>query len=1044
MTVSSELNPRQEKLLAFYKARNVPLFGASEYTLLAPARDSILLTDENVTLAFILFGDTFDRKLRSIVIAVWLPALIFQLACSPIGFLTLTGMLPTKTVILTFPGAIFPFLILLRSHWIVINALSKKWEPLFLTFYSIIWCLSITFIVGKLDLRCIFVWLVIFPSLMASTFADASAVRLDFAFLKGDLSIAALTMPPYLISLAYVFTLVVVLNTRSHVEVEDQNKLLLLQSSGLSFDIEYSYIATSTGFTICLFIVKSIIMLFYNSSQCISLNAAMCIAVVKLKKIQITGKRNGKDDNNDLAKTKSGKSKKISSDKKSSKDDGKDGNDDILILEAGFLLKGGTGFVPITCSFTPLLPQSMFRQAITFVKSITNTTFKMTSRQILPQNSSQWEHLRDIILLQKHARKVFTVEDIIIVPQISSRKISKVISSNGKRTVTPLAPTNCVHHIILRQAVSKEKLSSKGINPYPRTVQDSDLVSMRRLSLVRDATETYIINQKNGESKYFKIQLALTRSLSDCQEFGQNPPIKNMRTIDNFNLNEINSNENILSFSGNVGDDCPNDCIDKNISTGGIRSFKGDFIVDYGIDKIIDQFEGILTIDSYDHVDKECVADKFLDNYVNFKSSGHIGEKFFDYKDNDIDIHANINSISDEMNNGIIKNDNEYNICSDSDTINSNHNSHINDHHENHTNELSTDMIVPGESHLSDRQQRLYPFYESVNTNNENANKDIHAMKNDNNSNNKNNELNNDTKEAEDDPLSDRQQRLLPFYKSVNTKIFGPHDYTVLSPMTSSILVSDECVTVASVLFGDVFDHNLRILARYIWYPAHIFQIGCLPIGVLSLLGHVSDWGALLTIPGFIFPMMMLLQCHWKIFQALLCSWEPIFITFYSTIFCISVTLMIHGYISVYVWVVIFPTLISSAFLDASAVRLDHSFLNETQRKFMLRNVILYASTTYIASLAYIFSIVVLLNLEGALDFYDDGNLDVQSKFATTTGASLVILMLKCLFKLIKEPTQCVSLRAPMTVCLYIYILHDNYIYICLYVYMNMYVRIRV
>jgi hypothetical protein len=243
--------------------------------------------------------------------------------------------------------------------------------------------------------------------------------------------------------------------------------------------------------------------------------------------------------------------------------------------------------------------------------------------------------------------------------------------------------------------------------------------------------------------------------------------------------------------------------------------------------------------------------------------------------------------------------------------------------------------------------------------------------------------------------------------------------------------VSDECVTVASVLFGDVFDNILRTLARYIWYPALIFQMGCLPIGVLSLLGHISDWGALLTIPGFVFPMMMLLQCHWKIFQALLYSWEPIFITFYSTIFCISITLIVHGYRSVYIWVVIFPTLISSAFSDASAVRLDHSFLNETQQKFMLRNVILYASTTYIASIAYIFSIVVLLNIQVNLPYYTKGYLDIQSSLlnsranysitATTTGATIIIFMLKCLLKLIKEPTQCVSLRAPMTVSLYVY-----------------------
>jgi hypothetical protein len=500
MIVSSELNPRQEKLSAFYKARKVPLFGASEYTLLVPAPDSILLTDENVTVAFILFGDTFDRKLRSIVIAIWLPALIFQLACSPIGFLTLTGMLPTKIVILTFPGAIFPFLLLLRSHWIVIHALFKKWEPLFLTFYSIIWCLSITFIVGKLDLRCIFVWLVIFPSLMASTFADASAVRLDFAFLKGDLSIAALTMPPYLISLAYVFTFIVVLNTRVHVEVEDQNKSLLVQSSGLSFDIQYSYIGTITGFTICLFIVKSIIMLFYHSSRCISLNAAMCIDVVRLSKtltpVELSGRKNRKES----SKTKFGKSKKMSSDKNSFKDGEKDGNDDILILEAGFLLKGRTGLVPVIHG-----------------KSKTNALFRMISRQISSQNSLEGIQEEEIITPPVKTRK-FSMEDIRIVPQLSTRDTSDIISSRIKliNKVTPCmeieVPADNQHqsHIVLHQLTIK-KMPSLTLDK--SSIQDAADVDTKKQSLSRDELE--LTNTTIEVSRFAKIsnRLAFLRPL---------------------------------------------------------------------------------------------------------------------------------------------------------------------------------------------------------------------------------------------------------------------------------------------------------------------------------------------------------------------------------------------------------------------------------------------------------------------------------------------------------------------------------------------------
>jgi hypothetical protein len=946
MIVPSELNPRQAKLSAFYKARNVPLFGASEYTLLVPAPDSILLTDENVTLAFILFGDHFDRKLRSVVVAIWLPALIFQLACSPIGFLTLTGIIPTEVVILTFPGAIFPFLLLLRSHFIVLQALSMKWEPLFLTFYSILWCLSITCVVGIYDLRNIFVWLVIFPSLMASTFADASAVRLDFAFLKGDLSITALTMPPYLISLAYVFSFIGVLNTRTHIEVENQQKSLLVESSGLSFDIKYSYLATITGFTISIFIVRSIIMLFYNSSRCISLSAAISFDVVKFSKISTTRETRNKKKRKDSAKEKFGKSKRIGSDKKLINDEKKDGDNDVFILEAGFLLKGGTGLVP------------------THGQLKSNAVFRMISRQISSQNLDSEE-----IIIPPAPLKKFSMEDIRIVPQLSTKKISNITTS-----ITPFAgtevPVENQSHVVLHQLVGNKRPSFTLDNS---STNDAAVIDIKQ-SLSRNEVE---LTTRNSEvSRFAKISGQLSQL--------RPPKIRPFGHIENQCVNNLVINNNNGDVNASI--DYYKDHIDDKQSQNDHK--KNDM-----------------------EQDNSCNSDCNGDNSRKFflKNNFSVGDRDKGEKsvivDNISNSRNNCNHDDAKIQNGTTIENNDISVQH---IINNNIKDGCNQDNESET-----------KDNVSKSQNKC--------NNNEIANNTTHAIKHDTNSvDNKCDKLNNDAIVDENTHLSDRQRRLYPFYKSVNAEIFGPHDYTLLSPMASCILVSDECITVGSVLFGDTFDHNLRTLVRYIWYPAYIFQIGCLPIGVISLLGYIPGWGALFMIPGFIFPMLILLQCHWKIFQALLYSWEPIFITFYSTIFCISITLMIYDYRTVYIWVVVFPTLISSAFSDASAVRLDHAFLNKTQQKFLLRNVILYASPTYIASLLYIFSILVLLNIQVKLPFRTTGYLDIQSALldtkanfsiaATTTGATIIIFMLKCLFKLIKEPTQCVSLRAPMTI----------------------------
>jgi hypothetical protein len=516
------------------------------------------------------------------------------------------------------------------------------------------------------------------------------------------------------------------------------------------------------------------------------------------------------------------------------------------------------------------------------------------------------------------------------------------------------------------------------------SMKDAAVIDIKQ-SLSRDETE--LTTRNSGLSRFARVsgQLSQLRP-PKIRPFGYIERREN-QCVNNLKIN--NDSGNILPYNVDASIDCYKDHIDDKQSQNdhNKNDLESPLLLnddgDPGSDscnsrKLI--LENNLSIDDRDKGEKSIIVDNISDSRNNCNHDNAKCQNGMKIEDNDISVQHNINNnINDKYN-----------------------------------------QINESETKDSDSTNRIKC------NNNEIANT-THTIKHDANSiDNKCDKLNKDAIVVEEMHLSDRQRRLYPFNKSVNAAIFGTHDYPLLSPMTSCILVSDECVTVSSVLFGDVLDHNLRILARYIWYPAYIFQIGCLPIGVISLLDHITGWGALFMIPGFVFPMMILLQCHWKIFQVLLYSWEPIFITFYSTIFCISITLMIYDYRTVYIWVVVFPTSISSAFSDASAVRLDHSFLNKTQRKFLLRNMILYASSTYIASLLYIFSILVLLNVQVKLPFRTTGYLDIQSVLldtranysiaATTTGATIIIFLLKCLFKLIKEPTQCVSLRAPMTV----------------------------
>ena len=144
----------------------------------------------------------------------------------------------------------------------------------------------------------------------------------------------------------------------------------------------------------------------------------------------------------------------------------------------------------------------------------------------------------------------------------------------------------------------------------------------------------------------------------------------------------------------------------------------------------------------------------------------------------------------------------------------------------------------------------------------------------------------------------------------------------MLAPLSSSIVISDENISVAYHLLGEKFDDYLRIIARHFWYPALFLQVCCFLIGLLTLLGILPDYAAVLTIPGSIFPAIILLQCHWNIFCLLLYDWEQIFLTSHSILFCVTLTLTLHwDYRTVYIWLVVFPALYTSACSDASATR---------------------------------------------------------------------------------------------------------------------------
>ena len=819
--LSGRLNARQKKLICHYSSIGYPIFGPTDYTLIAPIASSLLLTDENITVASRLLGEDSDHRLRRFVIISWFPGLIFQLACFPLGLLTLVGNLSPALALLTLPGALFPFLLILRSHWAITLALLERWEPLLIITYSTIFCTSLSYIV-QFDLRLSFVWMVIFPTLLSSTIADASSVRLDYAFLKGDLSMTALTLPPYIVSLAYLVSIVLLCNTVSKGNPIDTSSVdirwQMIQSS-----IKCSYIASSTGCTICLFIVKSIIMLFMDSSRCNSLDASMTMDIVHFNghsqpiiavsqnyidskvgeknellvstklKSNMTAPKMTEDGSNISGRPETNLGNNTDYNRQS------DLESDDHILEVRFTLKGEVGLDPI-------------------------------SRRVTSSSSSHSPD-KSIPCLKKmpNASNQFTEED----------QNSKQNTSSDRYKGTTVSP-----------ASMEGRFGQPRQKAYPKSPVINDHFNRSQIIVNKD-----IFTKKKPRTAKLVCTKKSSASVSPCSHESESDTDDELKVAPSRNHN---------------------------------------------------------------------VHENYMQNAIMTES-----EMAPDYWMNATDVVSN--------------------QC-----------------------DLGTDH-------------------------------------------------------PEEIVLTHRQQRLQPFYKRAGAKLFGHHQYTILTPASSGIIVSDESNTVASELFGELFDHRLRLFSRYMWYPSLLIQIFCVPIGLLTLLGVLDTSAALITIPGIIFPLIALLRCHWDIFSVLLFDSEQIIFNFFSCMFCISITLIVDwDHRAVYIWTTVFPALFLSAFSDASAARLDHSMLGNQHRGSIFRNIFYFALPPYLASLTSIISVLFILNMKVTLSFNVLSYIPIRTVIldtdfsygvtASSTGFTLSLFLIRYIIVISSDPKCCVSLRSRMAV----------------------------
>ena len=910
---------RQSRLAGHYVAKQCSIFGANDYTLVAPSPSSLLLSDENITIAYKLFGDNFDRALRSLVIVLWFPGLICQLACYPIGLLTLIGKLKPSIAISTFPGALFPVLLLLRSHWTVFEALAHKWEALFLTAYSIIFCVAVSFFV-KFDVRQIYIWLVIFPALLSSIFADASAVRLDYAFLKGQLSMITLTMPPYIVSLAYVFSIIAL---TSICPPKNDDITEATDAIPNNFDTNCSYIIASTGSTICLFICKSTYLLFRNPYRCNSLSSPMMFDAVTLKKRMKFGRPRSLQDRLTV---------KIVSD-------------------------------AVKKSFKRILG-SIRRNEL--MNKLDNSCCE-NSGDSISQNDS-----------------------------VSSEKDTYVDDFGnclpGRGDEENIA-CNCDSNIL---EVRYDLIGSIGLDPFSRRVLTSS--SPPEYSGLSPLKFSTLINHEDFFTNSQMRKMNNVHPLSPIEYDSANATIesewmKNRRGLGiDGSRGKINRRADLLKLKI------------MGLRTSIFRSAK-----------VYPQSPCFWVAEqSCKMVDTRNRKKKFQDPKSTRKET-------LDNDDNDND-----DDVTEEMNDTV--------ICHGCRLI-------LNGFHSNATGaqrkDSSKDFHVETIDHLHDCRPIPTTVIRHGSTD------DVeHRNRNDRIGNRTNDSLQRESDDgvADMNPhyridmgdmnetiLTERQNRLLPYYEAVEAALFGPHQYTLLAPLSSSIVISDENISVAYHLLGEKFDDYLRIIARHFWYPALFLQVCCFLIGLLTLLGILPDYAAVLTIPGSIFPAIILLQCHWNIFCLLLYDWEQIFLTSHSILFCVTLTLTLHwDYRTVYIWLVVFPALYTSACSDASATRLDHLYLKEAVSTSIIRSIFSRALLPYLASLTCVFSIVAILNLHVPLSFNIFSNLQIHtvvlstdisySRAASSTGLTVCLFLIKYIFSIVRGPMTCVSLRSPMTI----------------------------
>lgn len=261
------LSRREAYAKPFYDKAESELFGEFDYTLIAPMKaKSIFLSDETVCVARHLFGEEFDFKVRSVAAKYWLPLILFQILGLLGGLIVFSSeRYNPYYYLLTIPGAVFPVLLLLRSHWRIMKHMFQQFEPMFLSLYSLVFCISVISFSGA-PLSAFFIFLVLYPTLLTCVFIDCSSLRLDYAFIKGHISTLALAMPPGVISLICVLCILILYYARRG-------------DTSFTNGVGVESFLISTGTTLAVFIAKSIGKMLYDPSRCMTLHCPMVISI---------------------------------------------------------------------------------------------------------------------------------------------------------------------------------------------------------------------------------------------------------------------------------------------------------------------------------------------------------------------------------------------------------------------------------------------------------------------------------------------------------------------------------------------------------------------------------------------------------------------------------------------------------------------------------------------------------------------------------------------------------------------------------------------